>query len=71
MRKPPNFIALLVFSLILVVLLILIQVGVFSIAMEKLGLSGHSVITILAASLLGSFINLPLFTITNKDHHEK
>lgn len=71
MQKPPNFIQLLVFSLILIVLLILIQIGVISIAMEKLGLSGHSIILILATSLLGSFINLPLFTIINKSHHDK
>lgn len=71
MQKPPNFIQLLTFSLILIVLLILVQVGVISIAMEKLGLSGHSIILILATSLAGSFINLPLFTIVNKSIHDK
>lgn len=63
MQKPPNFITLLIFSLILIVLLILIQVGVISIAMEKLGLSQQSIILILFSSLFGSLINLPLFTI--------
>ena len=63
MQKPPNFITLLIFSLILIVLLILIQVGVISIAMEKLGLSQQSIILILFCSLFGSLINLPLFTI--------
>jgi len=66
MQKPPNFIQLLIFALTLIVLLILVQIGVISIAMDKLGLSDHSVILILAASLIGSFINLPLFTITGK-----
>lgn len=63
MHKPPNFIQLLVFSLILILLLILIQVGVISMAMEKLGLSRHSIILVLFTSLLGSMVNLPLFTI--------
>lgn len=71
MQKPPNFIQLLAFSLILIVLLILIQVGVISIVMEKLGLSGHSIILILATSLIGSFINLPLCTVINESVHDK
>lgn len=71
MQKPPNFIQLLIFSLILIVLLILIQVGVISIAMDKLGLSQHSIILILFSSLLGSIINLPLFTIHSKVGSEK
>ena len=71
MQKPPNFIQLLIFSLILIALLILVQVGVISIAMEKLGLSGHSIILVLASSLLGSFINLPLFSIINESSPDK
>ena len=66
MQKPPNFIQLLIFSLLLIILLILVQVGVISIAMEKLGLSQQSVILILFASLFGSLINLPLFTLHTK-----
>lgn len=71
MQKPPNFIQLLAFSLILIVLLILVQVGVISIAMDKLGLSQHSIILILFTSLIGSMINLPLFTIRNESTGDK
>lgn len=70
MQKPPNFIQLLIFSLLLILLLILVQVGVISIAMDKLGLSQHSVILVLFASLLGSMINLPLFTLHNESSAE-
>ena len=66
MHKPPNFIQLLIFGLILIILLILVQIGVISIAMDKLGLSQHSIILILFSSLFGSLINLPLFTIHNE-----
>ncbi|MDH5446631.1 MAG: DUF1614 domain-containing protein [Gammaproteobacteria bacterium] len=66
MQKPPNFIQLLIFSLILIILLILVQVGVISIVMEKLGLSQQSIILILFCSLFGSLVNLPLFTVHSK-----
>lgn len=42
-------------------LLAIIQVGVLSIALERLGLSPQAGITVLFASLFGSMINLPLF----------
>jgi len=71
MQKPPNFVQLLIFSLILIVLLILIQVGVISIAMDKLGLSQHSILLLLFSSLLGSMINLPLFSIHNTSTMDK
>jgi len=71
MQKPPNFIQLLAFSLLLIVLLILVQVGVISIAMDKLGLSQHSIILILFTALIGSMINLPLFTIRNESTGDK
>lgn len=66
MQKPPNFLQLLVFSLLLFILLILVQVGVISIAMDKLGLSQQSIILVLFTSLFGSLINLPLFTLHNE-----
>ncbi len=57
------------FRLILVtiafaVLFALIQVGLLSIAFEKLGLSSDSAMLLLISSLLGSGINLPLFSMT-------
>ncbi len=41
----------------------LIQVGVISVAFDKLGLSQGSAMLLLITSLLGSGINLPLFTV--------
>lgn len=63
MRQPP-FYQFVIFGLLLVLLLTLIQVGIVSIAMEKLGLSSSTIILVLFTSLIGSAINLPLFTMT-------
>lgn len=41
----------------------LVQIGLVSIAFEKLGLSQHSVYLLLVTTLAGSMINLPLFSI--------
>ena len=63
MREPGHPIQLLIFFLLILLLIVLIQVGVFSIALEKLGLSPFSTFLLLFSSLVGSTINLPLFTI--------
>lgn len=49
-----------------------IQIGAISIVFEKLGLSQHSAIILLFASLFGSGINLPVFSIEAdaKTHEE-
>jgi uncharacterized membrane protein len=60
-RVPPQNLILL--ALLLGLLLIFIQLGLLSVAFAKLGLSGDSAFLLLAVSLLGSWINLPLFTI--------
>lgn len=44
-------------------LIALIQVGVISLALDKLGLSPESAVLLLLVSALGSLINLPLFRI--------
>ncbi len=44
-------------------LLAFIQVGVVTLAVEKLGLSTGAVVVLLFGSLLGSGVNLPLFTV--------
>ena len=44
-------------------LLAFVQLGILTIAFDKLGLSPSTAFTLLFASLLGSGINLPLFTI--------
>lgn len=44
-------------------LLTFFQLGVLTIAFDKLGLSPHSAYLLFMTTLLGSFINLPLFTM--------
>jgi uncharacterized membrane protein len=52
----------LIFLLILLSILIgIIQVGAFSIAFDKVGLSQSSALLILLSSFVGSLINIPLF----------
>ena len=53
-------------GLILIVglLLAFIQVGILTVAFEKLGLSTHSAFVLLFASLFGSAINLPLMKVS-------
>lgn len=50
-------------TLLFAVLFALIQVGLLSIAFDKLGLSNDSAMLLLISSLLGSSINLPLFSM--------
>jgi len=53
---------LLIFIFLLAV--IVIYMGVFTIALDKLGLSTHSAMLLLGCTLIGSGINLPLFQIS-------
>jgi len=53
---------LLIFIFVLAV--IVLYLGVFTVALDKLGLSTHSAMLLLACTLIGSGINLPLFQIT-------
>lgn len=46
-----------------VLAIIVLYLGVFAVALDKLGLSPHSAMLLLAGTLLGSGINLPLFRI--------
>jgi uncharacterized membrane protein len=54
---------LLIFIFILAFLITFIQVGVITIVFDKLGLSHQSAFLLLFASLFGSGINLPVFSI--------
>lgn len=54
---------LLLFVAALLFLLALIQVGLISIAFDKLGVSSAGAFTLLFGSLLGSAVNVPLFRI--------
>ena len=51
------------FVLLLILLIAFVQIGIFTIALDKLGISSQSAFTILFASLIGSGINLPLYRI--------
>lgn len=44
-------------------IVVIIQIGALTIAFDKLGLSAFSALLLLGASLAGSAINLPLFTL--------
>ena len=63
MRSPFSPLQFALFTGILVGLLVMLQLQLFSIAFERLGLSQESAFALLLTSLLGSAINLPLFTI--------
>ena len=61
MPFSPFALIILVFAVTL--LLAMVQIGLVTIAFEKLGLSPASAMSLLLTSLLGSMINLPLFRI--------
>lgn len=63
MRQRFSITQLILFLFVLGFLLAFIQVGLLSIAFEKLGISAEIAFLILLSSLAGSIINLPLFTI--------
>lgn len=61
MPFSPFYFALLLAALGL--LAVFVQVGALTLAFDKLGLSPHSATLLLVTSLLGSLINLPLFSV--------
>ncbi|OGI48608.1 MAG: hypothetical protein A2151_02670 [Candidatus Muproteobacteria bacterium RBG_16_65_34] len=63
MRFPYAPLPFLVFIFILGLLLGVVQLGALTVAFDKLGLSPGSAFLLLFASLLGSAVNLPLFTM--------
>lgn len=63
MKPPVSAFYLLLLIFTLGFLLAFIQIGLLTIAFDKLGLSPHSALLLLVTSLFGSLINLPLFTI--------
>lgn len=50
---------------IAILLIIVLQLGIFSIVLAKLGLSPNSAILLLVSTLLGSLVNLRLFTMNS------
>lgn len=63
MRPPVHPAQLVAFVLLVAVLIAIVQVGVISIAFDKLGVSGEGAFLLLMATLFGSAVNLPLFSI--------
>jgi len=63
MRGPFSPFHLLAFIFLLLFLLVFVQLGLLSLAMEKLGLSLTQGMLLLFASLFGSSLNLPLTSI--------
>ncbi|MCP4390837.1 MAG: DUF1614 domain-containing protein [Gammaproteobacteria bacterium] len=64
MRQLPSAMQFLLLVVIFALALIVIYLGVFTLALDKLGLSTHSAMLLLACTLIGSGINLPLFQIS-------
>jgi uncharacterized membrane protein len=64
MRTPFALLPLLLFISLLVLLVSFVQIGALTLAFDKLGLSADSGFLLLFVSLFGSFINLPLFTVS-------
>lgn len=60
---PPPPLRLLLFIAALAILIGFVQVGLVSIAFDKLGLSPQSAYLLLMCTLLGSLVNLPLFSL--------
>lgn len=63
MNSPFSFPGLLVVALLVGALVVFVQIGALVIVFDKLGLSTESAFLLLFASILGSMINLPLFTV--------
>ena len=63
MPMPPSPLRLLLFILAVAFLIGFVQIGLISIAFEKLGLSPDSAYLLLLCTLVGSMINLPLLSL--------
>jgi uncharacterized membrane protein len=63
MRSPISPLQFVLFLFLLVFLLAIVQLQLISLSFEKLGLSPTGALLLLFACLLGSAINLPLFSI--------
>lgn len=60
---PFSPLRLLLFILALTFLVIFVQIGMISIAFDKLGLSEDSAYLLLLCTLIGSLVNIPLFSL--------
>jgi uncharacterized membrane protein len=60
---PFSPLRMLLFAMMLAFLIIVVQFGLISIAFGKLGLSEHSAYLLLISTLVGSMLDLPLFSL--------
>ncbi len=67
-KIPPQF---LIFGLLLVVLIIVIQIEVFTLVLSRLGLSPSSASLLLVATFFGSTLNLPLASISSAFNYDE
>ena len=65
-----NPFAILAFFLLSIFAVVLLQVGILTLAFDKLGLSPGSAFLLLFVSLMGSAINLPLFKVRASEPQE-
>ncbi|KPJ93950.1 MAG: hypothetical protein AMJ53_06240 [Gammaproteobacteria bacterium SG8_11] len=63
MPAPFSPLFLLLFIIAITALIAFVQIGLVTIAFDKLGLSSSSALLLLISSLIGSVINLPLFSL--------
>lgn len=63
MRSPFSPLHLFIIIFLIAFILAVIQIGIMTIAFDKLGLSPNSALLLLFSSLVGSMINLPLFQV--------
>lgn len=71
MRTPFSPLQLVLFIFVLVLLLTLVQIGLVHIAAEKLGIDFRLALFGLLMCLVGSVINLPLFTMPSHAEHSQ
>jgi uncharacterized membrane protein len=66
MRSPISPIHLLLLVVVLTILIAFVQIGLVTVAFDKLGLSSGSAFLLLISSLIGSSVNLPLFSMKSE-----
>ena len=62
---PFSPLRLMLFILALTFLIVFVQIGLITVAFDKLGLSEESAYLLLLCTLIGSLVNLPLFSLKN------
>lgn len=70
MKNPQLPVVFIVFATLLAMLLLVIQFGVVTLSFSRLGVSGSGAAAILVLSLLGSLVNVPLFTLRAERERE-